>query len=128
MSMGGRAEGLACVDPEVRTTIDVSGNFHKSCQVDVVTTINVSHHILNHSSLNTFVAFQTISLILYWESERIVLMKIWNVIMTVGLCDPLCHLLERNDFISRIYFFTFCTSSHRKLRGEQAILKNPNRL
>ena len=27
MSMGGRAEGLACADPGVRTPIGVSGNF-----------------------------------------------------------------------------------------------------
>ena len=27
MSMGGRAEGLACADPEERTTIGMSGNF-----------------------------------------------------------------------------------------------------
>ena len=29
VSMGGRAEGLACVDPGVRTPIGVSGNFVK---------------------------------------------------------------------------------------------------
>ena len=29
-SMGGRAEGLACADPGVRTPIGVSGNFENS--------------------------------------------------------------------------------------------------
>ena len=28
MSMGGRAEGLACTDPGVRTPIGMSGNFY----------------------------------------------------------------------------------------------------
>ena len=29
MSMGGRAEGLACADPVVKTPIGVSGNFYQ---------------------------------------------------------------------------------------------------
>ena len=28
VSMGGRAEGLACADPGARTSIGASGNFH----------------------------------------------------------------------------------------------------
>ena len=28
MSMGGRAEGLACADPEARTPISMSGNYN----------------------------------------------------------------------------------------------------
>ena len=31
VSMGGRAEGLACADPEARTPIGTSGNFHIFC-------------------------------------------------------------------------------------------------
>ena len=33
MSIGGQAEGLACVDPGVRTPISVSGNFVVNCDL-----------------------------------------------------------------------------------------------
>ena len=43
VSMGGRAEGLACADPEARTPIGVSGNFlFYQC----------SHYILSNDGLD----------------------------------------------------------------------------
>ena len=61
MSMGGRAEGLACADPGERTPIDVSGKLTVLRSVKIVDHVAIFRAI-KFSRLDHFMGLETVHL------------------------------------------------------------------